>query len=66
MVFKGETLTMEKIMNHLMRNPQEAYAVANGQAMPIGLNVKELLNVIQFFSNKEEDKKSEPVRGYWT
>jgi hypothetical protein len=57
---------MQNMINYLMKNPQEAYAVASGNSTPLGLNVKEILKVIQFFSNQDNDKIKEPVRGYWT
>lgn len=54
---------MEKIIKHLLENPEEAFAVATGKASPLGLHVSEVFEVIRFFSN---DHIVKPVAGFWT
>ena len=54
---------MEKVIKHLIENPEEAFAVITGNASPLGLNVSELFEVIRFFSN---DNILKPVAGFWT
>jgi len=53
---------MEKVIGHLLQNPEEAFAIIKGTASPIGLNASEVIEVIRFFSTDNVQF----VAGFWT
>lgn len=53
---------LKKIVEYLMENPEEALAIVQGKAMPIGLTNSEILELIRTFSVSDIAM----TMGYWS
>ncbi|MFS0883128.1 hypothetical protein [Metabacillus niabensis] len=50
-----------KLLTYLESNPKEAIAISEGKATPLGLNAKEILDLIKIINKDKKDL----IMKYW-